>query len=79
MLYIVLVKKLGSHKETEENKLKYKSLVNLISQYQDEIDKQREREKLDHNEKRYFQSAKERQKKEMKIKRRKMEKAKAKK
>lgn len=31
IMYVILVKKIGSHKETEENKIKYKELIGQLS------------------------------------------------
>ena len=41
IIYIIFVKKIGSHKETDENKKKYKDLADQLASIQPLIDKQK--------------------------------------
>ena len=37
IMYIILIKKIGSHKETDENKKKYKDLIDQMASLQPQV------------------------------------------
>lgn len=43
IIYIIFVKKIGSHKETDENKKKYKDLADQLASIQSAIEKEKEK------------------------------------
>jgi hypothetical protein len=73
IIYIIFVKKIGSHKETDENKKKYKELADQLSAIMPSVLKEKESAKKYTDERRVFVSKKDQEKAKLIEKRRKME------
>jgi hypothetical protein len=73
ILYIILIKKIGSHKETDENKKKYKDLIDQMASVQPLLQREKEKDQKYRTERRVFVSQKDQAKKTLIGKRKKME------
>lgn len=72
LIYIIFVKKIGSHKETEDNKRKYKEFADQLAAIQPSIEKHKSKVKDYSNERRVFVSKKDEQKRKLVEKRKEM-------